>query len=321
MSSEPSSLEALVLRRAREGSVLPRQQSGASPQRLLTTLLSEYWLDSPASLPMSAVISLLAEFDVTETSARATANRLVKRGVLESERSGRQSYLRLSDDGRQDSRQKAASIAGFGAGYDDWDGLWTVAAFSIPEQQRHIRHRVRNYLRWLGFAPLLDGLWVSAHADPAALEPIFRAAGVVNLTVLRAAEAGGASPLTAWDLDALAKAYRRFADDHEASAAALEAGSTSPVAALTDRLRVFDAWRAFPPLDPGLPDEALPRDWPRAAARERFRALYDGLAPLAEIRFRQIVAAHDEAAAACVRYLTTADWAVARGPLPGAAAD
>ncbi|WP_326709836.1 MULTISPECIES: hypothetical protein [unclassified Streptomyces] len=52
-----------------------------------------------------------------------------------------------------------------------------MAAFSIPEQQRHVRHRVRSYLRWLGFAPLFDGLWVSAHADPAALEPIFRAAG------------------------------------------------------------------------------------------------------------------------------------------------
>src|SRR4051794_7426214 len=97
MSPGKSSLEALVARRAREGSVLPRQQSGASPQRLLTTLLGDYWLDSPAALPMGVLIALLTEFGITDTSTRATVNRLVKRGVLETERSGRQAYLQLSD--------------------------------------------------------------------------------------------------------------------------------------------------------------------------------------------------------------------------------
>ncbi|MCU7723985.1 hypothetical protein ODJ79_09680 [Actinoplanes sp. KI2] len=57
MTTEPSSVEALVLRRALEGSVLPRLQAGASPQRLLTTLLAEHWLDAPAALPMSALMS------------------------------------------------------------------------------------------------------------------------------------------------------------------------------------------------------------------------------------------------------------------------
>src|SRR5262245_13862631 len=132
MSAEPSSVEALVLRRAQEGSVLPRLQAGASPQRLLTTLLAEHWLDAPEALPTSTLISLLAEFGITETSTRATASRLVKRGVLETEKSGRQAYLRLTDVAREDSRQKMAAIARFGADRQDWDGLWTVAAFSIP---------------------------------------------------------------------------------------------------------------------------------------------------------------------------------------------
>ncbi|MFI1391229.1 PaaX family transcriptional regulator [Streptomyces griseoaurantiacus] len=308
MPSEKPSLEALVLRRAEEGSVLPRQQTGASPQRLLTTLLGEYWLDVPQALPMGAVISLLAEFGVSETSARATANRLVKRGVLEAERSGRQSYLRFSENGREDARQKILSIVRFGTGSDHWDGLWTVAGFSIPEQQRHLRHRVRSYLRWLGFAPLFDGLWVSPRADPEALEPIFRAAGVGNLTVLRASEAGGISPLTAWDLDAVAEAYRAFVEAHRESAARLASGTLTLVDAFAERLRVFDGWRTFPGLDSDLPGDLLPRDWPRARARETFQTLYDGLGPLAELRFRQIVAAHDEVLAASATHLTCGDW-------------
>ncbi|WP_435135567.1 PaaX family transcriptional regulator [Actinacidiphila sp. bgisy144] len=309
MSLEKPSLEALVLRRAEEGSVLPRQQTGASPQRLLTTLLGEYWLDTAAALPMSALIALLAEFGISETSARATANRLVKRGVLAAEKSGRQSYLRLSDDGREDNRQRTASIMRFGADSQDWDGLWTVAAFSVPEQERHVRHRVRSYLRWLGFAPLFDGLWVSAHADPATLGPIFRAAGVGNLTVLRASEAGGNSPLKAWDLDDVAASYERFLADHRESLARMDAGTVSPSDALVTRTRVFDAWRVFPGLDPSLPDKLLPPDWPRARARRLFTALHDGLAPLAALRFRQIIAVHDSGLAELTEQRTVAVWA------------
>lgn len=302
-------MEALVLRRAEEGSVLPRQQTGASPQRLLTTLLGEYWLDNTAGLPMSGLIGLLAEFGISETSARATANRLVKRGVLAAEKSGRQSYLRLSDNGREDSRQKNASIVRFGAEAQDWDGLWTVAAFSVPEQERHVRHRVRSYLKWLGFAPLFDGLWVSAHACPSTLTPILRAAGVENLTVLTASEAGGDSPLRAWDLDGLAASYRRFVTDQREALTRMHAGTLSPSGALVSRTKAFDAWRVFPGLDPGLPDRLLPADWPRAQAREVFTALYDGLAPLAVLRFRQIIAAHDGDLAELTEQRTTEAWA------------
>jgi phenylacetic acid degradation operon negative regulatory protein len=266
---------------------------------------------------MSALIGLLAEFGITETSARATANRLVKRGVLETERSGRQAYLRLTDVGREDSRQKTAAIVRFGAERRDWNGLWTVAAFSIPEDQRHVRHRVRSYLRWLGFAPLFDGLWVSPHAEPDALEPIFRAAGVENLTVLCATEAGGNSPLAAWDVAEVAQAYRSFGTAHGELRAHLSAGDVTPSAALAARVEVFEAWRAFPGLDPDLPDKLLPDDWPRAEARALFSALYDGLGPLAELRFRQILAAHDEELAALAAHHTTARLAALVPPLPG----
>lgn len=306
---EPSSVEALVLRRAEEGSVLPRMQAGASPQRLLTTLLSEHWLDAPAALPMSALIALLGEFQITETSARATANRLVKRGVLETERSGRQSYLRLADIGREDSRQKMAAIVRFGAERRDWDGQWTVAAFSIPEDQRQVRHRIRSYLRWLGFAPLFDGLWVSPHGRPESLQPIFRAAGVENLSVLRATEAGGCSPLTAWDLAEVTDAYRGFVAEHAELADRLAAGDVSPSTALARRVAIFEAWRAFPGLDPDLPAKLLPDDWPRADARALFTRLYDGLGALAELRFRQIVGAHGDDLERFASHHTSTDWA------------
>lgn len=300
--------------------MLPRLQAGASPQRLLTTLLSEHWLDTSAALPMSALIGLLAEFRITETSARATANRLVKRGVLETEKSGRQSYLKLTRVGRQDSLRKTAAIIHFGAEHQDWDELWTVAAFSIPEEQRHVRHRIRSYLRWLGFAPLFDGLWVSPHARPDTLEPIFRAAGVQNLSVLRAGEAGGSSPLTAWNLDEVGQAYLAFIARHRELAQRLSTGDVSPSTALRERVHVFEEWRAFPGLDPDLPGKLLPDDWPRAEARALFARLYDGLGPLAELRFRQLIDVHDPGLAALAGHHTTTSWAAFDdwGSQPGA---
>ena len=51
----------------------------------------------------------------------------------------------------------------------------------------------------------------------------------------------------------------------------------------------MDEWRAFPGLDPDLPDELLPGGWPRSAARELFIACYDLLGPLAALRVRQII--------------------------------
>ena len=52
----------------------------------------------------------------------------------------------------------------------------------------------------------------------------------------------------------------------------------------------MDRWRAFPALDPELPDELLPDGWPRSAARELFVDTYDLLGPLAAHRVRQIIA-------------------------------
>jgi phenylacetic acid degradation operon negative regulatory protein len=274
-----------------EGSVLPRHQAGGSPQRLLTSLLGEHWLDTDAPLPLGALIDLVAEFGISETSARATANRLVKRGVLEAAgRSGRHAYYRLSKIGRQDIRHKTGTVLEFGREAQPWDGRWTLAAFSVPEDQRRLRHQLRSYLRWLGFAPLFDGLWISPRAGLDALPEVFQAAGVQNLSAFRVVEtAVGCSPLTAWDLTAIQDAYQEFIDTNTGLLEQLRGGAVTPALALTARTRLLESWRSFPGLDPDLPAELLPDDWPRPQAHGVFTELYDGLGELAALRFRQIV--------------------------------
>jgi phenylacetic acid degradation operon negative regulatory protein len=54
----------------------------------------------------------------------------------------------------------------------------------------------------------------------------------------------------------------------------------------------MDVWRQFPDLDPELPEDALPGGWPRRRAQTIFAHLHDALGPVAEVRFRQILADH-----------------------------
>ena len=41
-----------------------------------------------------------------------------------------------------------------------WDGCWRFVIFDILEKNRHLRNRMRNTLRTLGFRRLQDSVWV-----------------------------------------------------------------------------------------------------------------------------------------------------------------
>ena len=76
--------------------------------------------------------------------------------------------------------------------------------------------------------------------------------------------------------------------------------------ALVERTRVMDVWRQFPNLDPELPEDVLGDAWPRHEAREIFARVYDALGPLAEMRFKQVLAEHDQVLAERACHRTTA---------------
>jgi phenylacetic acid degradation operon negative regulatory protein len=70
---------------------------------------------------------------------------------------------------------------------------------------------------------------------------------------------------TAWDLDGLEIAY------HEFIGRFAKASPHGPEAVFVDDAQLSHAWRRFLFLDPGLPGEVLPRDWPGQRAYEVFQ--------------------------------------------------
>jgi len=223
------------------------------PPRLLLTLLGDYWWQRTEPLPSAAVVALLAEFGVSDSASRAALSRLTRNGLLVTSRNGRRTYVQLSARAANVLDDGARRIFSFGGRPTPWDGMWSLVAFSIPEEHRSARDELRKALRWLGFAPLYDGLWVSPrdHAD----EVIGRLAdlGITTATAFRATAlplpgdrpAGAAAdiPARAWDLSGLQERYEEFTTFARMLRDQTEAGQISVADALVARTRVMDERR------------------------------------------------------------------------------
>jgi phenylacetic acid degradation operon negative regulatory protein len=299
--------------------IMPRSRSGAQPQHLLITLLGDYWLGRDEHLPSAGLVDLLAEFGISATSARAALGRLTRRGLLHASKSGRRTFYGLTPLAIRVLDEGLSRILSFGTeSTAPWDGTWLVVAFSVPEEQRDIRHALRSRLRWQGFAPLYDGVWVSPRSDDSAVKSIMSDLGVETATVLRSSAlypqaSGPGHPLSAWDLDEVREAYDNFIDKYSPLLERIRLGQVTASEALVERTIVMDTWRQFPNLDPELPSDALPEGWPRQAAHEIFSQVYDGLGPLAELRAQQIIGLYEPEIARGARHHTIAS-AVARLP-------
>jgi phenylacetic acid degradation operon negative regulatory protein len=289
---------------------LPRRQSGSAPQGLAVTLLADYTLQSRAWLPSAAIVALLVESGVTPAGARTAISRLARRDVLEGSQQGRNRSYRLT--------LPVANHLSVGGRWvvssalpASWDGSWTLIAFSLPQEEGTQRRSLRGQLRWLGFAPLYDGLWVSPHGFTSRARTELGDVRFSGVTVFRAQHVGvaatiGRDPIGAWDVAAIASCYETFLRRWRPLASRIRKGRVSGVEAVQARTEVMDTYRTFPLLDPQLPLELLPAGWLREPAREVFVAVYDGLAEAAQAHVRAVAARfggdeHD------IRAHTTAD--------------
>jgi phenylacetic acid degradation operon negative regulatory protein len=278
---------------------LAEQDGRAQPQRLLVTLLGDYWRGKNAPIASAALVALLGEFGIGHDGARSALSRLARRGMLARVRQGRRTAYELTGRALAYLDDGARVIFGFGPCGPPWDEMWSLIAFSVAERERSSRHQLRSRLRWLTFAPLYDGLWISPHDRLADAAALVEELGLDQVTLFRATHvpaASGRGPRTGvdvrkvWQLDELRGHYERFIEEFGPLRRRVRDGQVSASEALVMRTQVMNAWRQFPREDPDLPAEFMPADWPRPAAHELFHEIYHGLAPMAEVRVAQVVA-------------------------------
>ncbi|MBE1496002.1 phenylacetic acid degradation operon negative regulatory protein [Amycolatopsis lexingtonensis] len=233
------------------------------PETLLLTLFGDHVLDRGTVVSTGGVLGVLGRLGVGEHATRATLGRMGHRGLLRTERRGRQAFLGLTAHGTEVLRDGQRKLEGEVVDRH-WDGRWTLLTFSVPESRRADRHALRTRLGWFGFGALRSGLWVSPSAQDVS-------AALAELDLLDHAEVFRAESFLwtdpariaaeAWDLAGIADGYTRFLRSWTG-------GAFADLDDLSRRVRLGAEWLLLIRRDPVLPPALLPADWPgvRAAA-------------------------------------------------------
>jgi phenylacetic acid degradation operon negative regulatory protein len=250
---------------------------------VLLTVLGEYVMPRGGVVWQESLVAALVALGHTEQTARQAVARSARDGWLSGERVGRRTRMtvtasttRMLEDGRE-------RIFGFGAEHD-WDGRWLVVVLRIPEDRRGVRARVRTGLARAGMGSLGGGVWIAPHADR---EPLvvaaLNAAGAGEEAVSFLAEPGSLGDsgdlAAAWDLAELSAEYAAFLERFSSGS------DGAPFRAQTE---LVHGWRRLAFLDPDLPAELLPREWPRPRAHELFRRRNAGWHEAAQAHFAAI---------------------------------
>ncbi|MEV4737675.1 MULTISPECIES: PaaX family transcriptional regulator C-terminal domain-containing protein [unclassified Microbacterium] len=250
-----------------------------STASLLRTLIGLYLRPLGGWISTAHLVALADDLGIPAAPARTGIARLKQKGLLLAERRDVSGY-RLNPAAvpmleRGDRRIFAVRET------TDADG-WCLVSFSIPESARSVRHQLRRRLQWIGAGTVSAALWICPGHLQGEVEEIVDDLGARGwVTLFR-----GAHPVIArspreaaaewWDLVALRAEHLAF----QASLASL------PVEPFAAYVRLLDAWRMLPYVDPGLPPAMLPEDWPGRRSVGEFARLSAELADAASAHVR-----------------------------------
>lgn len=211
----------------------------------------------------SSLVELMEALQIPAPLTRTALTRLRKKGVVvAAERNGMSGYevnshaARMLERGDRRIHNPRSMKA---------QDLWCLVSFSLPESERERRHQLRRQLRWVGCGMVSPGLWVAPDYLRQEVQEILESLGLADRAVLfttsRPHVAGNLQEVVAnwWDLEAISALHRDFIEFHEHINAAEVSADAQTFATYVN---MIDRWRTIPYLDPGLPADCLPSDWP-----------------------------------------------------------
>lgn len=264
-------------------SAVPRQQ------HLIVTVFGIFCRAENAAIAVADLISLLADCGVESSAVRSAVSRLKKRGLLESQRQGRSTVYAPSAALRSVFQEGDAHI--FDPPRAALDDRWLLAAFTVPESHRHLRHRIRSIFAKRGAGSVTPGVWIVPSLNTERICAELGHENLLDYVEFFAADYLGPEQLAEkvaswWDLAALAGLYDGFVTNWRP--VLQQDVQDSPARAFSQYVLLMTQWRRLPYLDPGLPLEALPQPWPAEDASQLMRALHARLGPAARAHVENV---------------------------------
>ncbi|WP_306205460.1 PaaX family transcriptional regulator [Actinoplanes sp. RD1] len=265
--------------------------SPGSATSLLRTIIGMSLRRLGGWIAVADLITLMRALDVSDARARNALTRIKAKGLLEPAARGRTQGYQLTEAARPMLARADQRI--YAPRFMDDDDRWCLIAYSVPEEQRDLRHQLRRRLSWIGCGNVSPALWICPGYLVDEVQEILADLGLnARATVFLANEIRGDKPPQVavalwWDLDAIRALHDDFLAAH---AAAVEALGPRPDGhrAFATYIRGMDAWRPIPYLDPGLPGWLLSDDWPARRSIPVFTELRDRVAPHAHAYVEQV---------------------------------
>ncbi|SDH03248.1 PaaX family transcriptional regulator [Nonomuraea jiangxiensis] len=245
------------------------------PQSVILTFLGDHVYGRGVCVSSKSFIEAFAKVGISEEATRSTLARMVRRGLLRRQRSGRRMYFGLTPASTEVLTDGERRIWRSGVVNDADGDRWTLVGFSLPESWQRQRHELRSRLIWAGFGPLQNGLWIA----PGDVD----AAGVIkdlgaNVKVF-AAEPRPPTDMQAlvgdaYDLAGLGERYRAFLRRWDRADPAPDAPDD-----LARSMTLLTGWLQIIRTDPRLPLRYLPHDWPAEKAQRVCHTLHERFRP------------------------------------------
>ena len=241
---------------------------------LIVSLFGDAIVPRGGQLALSSLVAIMRAFRINEGLVRTAMSRLVRDGLFERSKLGRNSFYRLSRSGQRTFAEATSRI--YGSPVRHWNGAFALLLLDNGQD----RGALRAELRAAGCGELAPG-WV---LHPAAETPVPDGNGFIRLTAT-AADPTIARRLAAraWPIGEIEARYRDFLAAFTPIFSAEVSGvPLAPVEALVARILLIHDYRRVILRDPLLPVELLPEPWAGGAARQLCGRLYRQLVPAAE---------------------------------------
>ncbi|MFI5280609.1 MAG: PaaX family transcriptional regulator C-terminal domain-containing protein [Gemmatimonadales bacterium] len=261
-------------------------------QDLVFTLYGDYLLDKEGPVWTGSLITLLGDLSLSPMAVRTVLSRMVRKGWLTAQRRGNRSFHGLTRQGARLLQAGQERIHHPPKG-DVWDGSWHVVSYTIPEQRRQLRDKLRVRLKWLGCGALSNGLMITPHDIRREVQEIAESLRITKyVEVFRAAHVGFSSldrmVSQCWDLAAIDRRYASFIARWSISKCRtcglsvkgqpIHAPCIDHAACFRRRFLLVHEYRSFPLDDPYLPKALLPAGWHGDEAARLFEAYHTALA-------------------------------------------